>query len=92
MSDKKLQKMLVTKSKIKKPTSRTKEAIREAAMQLTPEEQLDVIFHSNTDFEMEISSSSELEEGSSVDNVDEDDVLMALALESKEAAPAADSN
>ena len=44
MSEKKFHKMLLVKYNVKKPTSRTKAAMREAAEQLTPSEQLDLLF------------------------------------------------
>ena len=84
-SDKKLQKMLLVKSKMAKPTSRTKASYREAASQLTPQQQLDLTFAVNQveeDAEQEVSSCSELD--SSIDIVDDDDVIDALAVEAIE--------
>lgn len=44
ISEIKLQKILVVKSKLAKPSSRTKKAYQEAAEVLTPSEQLDLVF------------------------------------------------
>ena len=77
-SEKKLQRMLLVKSKISKPSSRTKAAYRAAAEQLTPTEQLSIAF-SIQQRETEVSSSSEIE--SSMDDVDEYNILAALEKE-----------
>ena len=41
----KLQRMLLVKSKFKKPANRTKAVMKEAAEMLTPSEQLDLLFN-----------------------------------------------
>ena len=70
--------MLLVKSKISKPSFRTKAAYRAAAEQLTPTEQLSIAF-SIQQRETEVSSSSEIE--SSMDDVDEYNILAALEKE-----------
>ena len=80
LSEKKLKKMWLVKSKIEKPKNRTKKAYREAANQLAPSDQLDIVFGlSAADKETEVSSCSELD--SSMDIVDETDVVETLIAE-----------
>ena len=70
----KLQKMLVVKSKLQKSRGRTKAAYRAAAEQLTPAEQVQAAFELEelANEEQEVSSGeSELEEGSSIDFLQE---------------------
>ena len=83
ISEKKLQKMLLVKSKIDKPKNRTKKAYREASSSLTPSEQLDLVFGLTTsaDEEMEISSNSEMD--SSMEIVDDEEVVDALVEENE---------
>ena len=75
IDEKKLQKILLVKSKLSKPTHRTKKNYRDAANQLSPSEQLDLVFGMSGE-EQEISSCSEMD--SSIDIVDEEEVLLAL--------------
>ena len=83
ISEKKLQKMFLVKSKIDKPKNRTKKAYREASSSLTPSEQLDLVFGLTTsaDEEMEISSNSEMD--SSMEIVDDEEVVDALVEENE---------
>ena len=67
--------MLLVKSKLSKPTHRTKKNYRDAANQLSPSEQLDLVFGMSGE-EQEIFSCSEMD--SSIDLVDEEEVLLAL--------------
>ena len=77
MSEKKFQKMLLVKSKIKKPKNRTRKAYREAANQLAPSDQLDIVFGLSAALEeIEVSSCSELE--SSMDIIDDSEVMEYL--------------
>ena len=82
--EKKMQKMLIVKSKLKKPSARTKEA----AEQLTPAQQLDLAFKlgdpdQEGGEEHEVYSGSEIEEGSSLDFIDEEEVEQALLNENE---------
>ena len=61
MQGKKLQKMLLVKSKIKNPRNKTKAAYKQSAKQLTPGEQLDMVFCIQTAVETEVSSNSEID-------------------------------
>ena len=79
MSEKKLQKMLLVKSKLAKPKNRTKKAYREAAEQLTPSEQLEILFRLPEEEETEISSCSEM--NSSLEIINDEDVEAALVAE-----------
>ena len=82
----KLQKMLVVKSKLQKSRGRTKAAYRAAAEQLTPAEQVLAAFELEelANEEQEVSSGeSELEEGSSIDFLQEGEVEQALLEENE---------
>ena len=82
----KLQKMLVVKSKLQKSRGRTKAAYRAAAEQLTPAEQVQAAFELEelANEEQEVSSDeSELEEGSSIDFLQEGEVEQALLEENE---------
>ena len=82
----KLQKMLVVKSKLQKSRGRTKAAYRAAAEQLTPAEQVQAAFELEelANEEQEVSSGeSELEEGSSIDFLQEGEVEQALLEENE---------
>lgn len=83
--EKKLQQMLVVKGKIKKATGRTKAAYREAADDLTPAEKVEVAFDlADVCQELEVSvSGSEIEEGSSIDFLEENEVQAALLQENE---------
>ena len=76
----KLQKMLVVKSKLQKSRSRTKAAYKAAAEQLTPAEQVQAAFDLDklANEEHEVSSESEIEEGSSIYFLQEGEVEQAL--------------
>ena len=76
LNEKKLQRMLLVKSKLPKPTNRTKKAYREASAILTPSEQLALLFGHNDQEEREVSSCSEMD--SSMDMVDKNKVIDAL--------------
>ena len=69
---------MLVKSKIAKPKNRTQKAYREASSSLTPSEQLDLVFGLTTsaDEEMEISSNSEMD--SSIEIVDDEEIVDAL--------------
>ena len=83
MSEIKLQKMLVVKSKLAKPTCRTKKAYRDAAKALTPSEQLDLVFGlSAANEEVEVSSCSEM--NSSLEIIADQDIEDALLAEHDE--------
>lgn len=78
-SEDKLQKMLVVKSKIQRPKNRTKAAFKEAAEQLTPAQQIDLMFSVDkkaNDWDWE---SSELD--SSMELANEEEVKAALLME-----------
>ena len=71
--------MLLVKSKFKKPTNRTKAAMKEAAEMLTPSEQLDLLFNKVWTEEVIIESSEEeYAEDSNLDIVDHEDALVVL--------------
>ena len=75
--------MLLVKSKIEKPKNRTRKAYREAANQLAPSDQLDIVFGlSAADEETEVSSCSELDY--SMDIVDDSEVMESLIAENNE--------
>lgn len=83
MSEIKLQKMLVVKSKLAKPASRTKKAYRDAAKVLTPFEQMDLVFGLwAANEELEISSCSEM--NSSMEIIAYQDIKDALLAEHDE--------
>ena len=75
--------MLLVKGKVAKPTNRTKKAYREASSSLTPSEQLDLVFGLTTsaDEEIEVSSNSEMD--SSIEIVDDEEVVDALVVENE---------
>ena len=77
MQEKKLHKMLLVKSKLFKPTNQIKKAYREASTQLTPTEQIDLIFELKS-FGEETEVSSNLKMDSSFNLVDDDDVVDAV--------------
>ena len=81
----KLQKMLVVKSKLKKSRGRTKAAYKAAVEQLTPAEQVQAAFDLDklANEEHEVSSESEIEEGSSIDFLQEGEVEQALLDENE---------
>ena len=81
----KLQKMLVVKSKLKKSRGRTKAAYKAAVEQLNPAEQEQAAFDLNklANEEHEVSSESEIEEGSSIDFLQEGEVEQALLDENE---------
>ena len=79
LNEKKLQKMLLVKSSLEKPKSRTKKSYREAANQLSAAEQLDIAFGLSKGEEQEISSCSELD--SSMDIVNDADIVEELCAD-----------
>ena len=71
--------MLLVKSKFKKPAKRTKAVMKEAAVMLTPSEQLDLLFNKVWTEEVIIESSEEeYAEDSNLDIVDHEDALVVL--------------
>ena len=81
----KLQKMLVVKSKLQKSRGRTKAAYKAAVEQLNPAEQVQAAFDLDklANEEHEVSSESEIEEGSSIDFLQEGEVEQALLDENE---------
>ena len=77
--------MLLVKAKLQKPTNRTKKAYRKASAMLTPSEQLALVFDHEDQEETEVSSISSCSEmNSSMDLVDESEIVDALVAENVE--------